>query len=251
MTTSSFIAPNWPAPKQVRAFASTRQKGFSGAPYMSLNLGLHVGDDPLIVENNRLAFKNLLKMPDDIYWLSQVHSKKVLALDLLEISTIPPEVDGSWTSVSNKVCTVLTADCLPILLCDQQGTCVSALHAGRQGLALGIIEEGVRAMPAAPQHLMAWLGPGISRDAYEVGAEVRQQFLAIDSNTRVAFIPSEKPEHWYVDLYAIARQQLQALGVTAIYGGEYCTYSDPQNFFSYRRDGTTGRMASVIWLENN
>ncbi|MFI4955026.1 MAG: peptidoglycan editing factor PgeF [Gammaproteobacteria bacterium] len=248
MQSNSFLIPNWPAPAQVRAFVTTRQGGFSGTPYISLNLATHVGDELLNVEANRQYVKNVLQMPEDIYWLEQVRGNTVLALDNLAISTQLPQADGSWASLPNKVCTVQSADCLPVLLCDQQGTCVSALHAGRQGLALGIIEQGVHALPVSPSRLLAWLGPGISGERYEVGEEIRQEFLATDVNTQIAFKPSTRPDHWYVDLYLIARQQLQSLGITAIYGGNLCTYSDPERFFSYRRDGKTGRMATMIWL---
>lgn len=250
MINRSFITPNWPASNRVRAFSTTRQGGGSRTPYASFNLATHVGDDAGDVWANRNELKKLLQMPETVYWLDQVHGNRVLALDNLPFPTSGLQADGCWASSAQKVCLVQTADCLPILLCDQAGTCVAALHAGRQGLALGIIAEGVKAMPVAPHHLMAWLGPGISSTAYEVGEEVRQQFLALSRDTQSAFKPSTRPEHWYMDLFLIARQQLQSLGVNAIYGGDRCTYQQAEYFFSYRREGITGRMASLIWLES-
>ena len=246
----SYLTPNWLAPANVRAFTTTRQEGCSQTPYASLNLATHVGDILADVQANRAYVQEMLHMPEEIHWLDQVHGTTVLDLNSLTPPSRPLPADGSWTSLPNKVCTVQTADCLPILLCDKEGTCVAGLHAGRQGLLLNIIEQGVRALPVKAERLLAWLGPGISGEIYEINEPIRQEFLAHDLTTQSAFKPSSRPDHWYIDLFLIARQQLQALGVTAIYGGEHCTFRDADQFFSYRRDGKTGRMTSFIWLED-
>lgn len=245
MAAEPYIIPNWPAPASVRAYSTTREGGVSHDPYSSFNMGLHVGDDPKDVQANRSHLKKIIHLSTEPYWLSQVHGTVVLSLNQSETASLP--ADGSVTSVRNKACVVMTADCLPVLLCDQRGTCVAALHAGWRGLLSGILEEGVQAMAVAPTDVMAWLGPAISVDAYEVGNEVRQAFVEKDSRAEAGFRPSERSGHWYMDLYFLARQRLQAAGVHSIYGGDLCTYQD-ERFFSYRRDGVTGRMASLIWL---
>jgi len=245
MSIKSYIVPVWPAPASVRAYSTTREGGFSHGPYSSFNLGMHVGDEPIDVQKNRAHLKKIIHLNTEPYWLSQVHGTVVLSLDKIEEATLP--ADGSMTSLPNKACTVMTADCLPVLLCDQRGTCVAALHAGWRGLLSGILEEGVQAMPAASTDLMAWLGPAISQEFYEVGNEVREAFVEKDPRAESGFRASEKPGHWYMDMFLLARQRLQAAGVHAIYGGDFCTYRD-ERFFSYRRDGVTGRMATLIWL---
>jgi hypothetical protein len=245
MPRESYIVPTWPAPASVRAYSTTRLGGVSQGPYSGFNLGLHVGDDAHAVEANRSHLKKMLDLTNEPAWLSQVHGVNVLSLDGSDSNTIL--ADGSVASKPNKICTIMTADCLPVLLCDQRGSCVAALHAGWRGLAAGILEEGVRAMSAIPADLMAWLGPAISSGKYEVGNEVREAFLNKDPNAEKGFKASEKSGHWYLDLNFIARQRLQAVGVHVIYGGDICTYKDDR-FFSYRRDGVTGRMASLISL---
>ncbi len=242
MSNSDWITPDWPAPPNVRTLSTTRNGGIGSAPYASFNLGDHVGDDPLIVARNRSLLRAYL--PAEPLWLKQVHTVNVADADT---AAGIPEADASVARRANKVCAVLTADCLPILLCDRQGTVVAAAHAGWRGLAGGAIEATVAAMHADPATLMAWLGPAIGPAAFEVGAEVRETFLAQDSGAAAAFSTLGNGK-WLADLYRLARLRLMQTGISQISGGEYCTYRDQERFFSYRRDHTTGRMASLIWL---
>jgi polyphenol oxidase len=277
------IIPDWPAPAKVRALQTTRGGGNSSAPYHSLNLGTHVGDAPLVVARNRNALNTLL--PSEPVWLEQVHGTTVVDANALSAALLAcPEpsrrADACIATQRGGVCVVMTADCLPILLCDTHGTVVAAIHAGWRGLAAGVIEATEQAMQNSvspqlahqPLQLMAWLGPAISQTAFEVGAEVREIFVAQNPDTAAAFTPSpprgavqpvlslskegegksaerSAPEKFHADLYALARLRLQALGITQIYGGHHCTYRESDTFFSYRRDGVTGRMATFIWLE--
>ncbi len=238
------IIPDWPAPANVQALQTTRAGGVSAAPYDSLNLGDHVGDAPLAVERNRILLNKYL--PSEPVWLEQVHGTVVANADM---ASCLPQADACIARHSAAVCVVMTADCLPILLCDTQGTVVGAAHAGWKGLAAGVIEATVKEMEVAPHHLMAWLGPAISRQAFEVGGEVRAQFVAADPQAVAAFVPGKNGK-WLADLYALARMRLNKLGVTHIYGGDYCTYRDVARFYSYRRDGATGRMGTFIWLSS-
>lgn len=235
------IIPDWPAPASVRAFQTTRNSGVSLAPYDSLNLGDHVGDDPLAVMRNRMLLSGLL--PSEPVWLEQVHGIAVADADR---ASCKPVADACVAR--RGVCVVMTADCLPVLLCDRQGVVVAAAHAGWKGLAAGVIEATVKAMQVPPQHLMAWLGPAISQPAFEVGDEVRAAFVDSDPKAAGAFIPGLPGKH-LADIYALARLRLNAIGITEIYGGDRCTYRESEQFFSYRRDGVTGRMGSFIWLE--
>lgn len=237
------IIPDWPAPKNVRALQTTRAGGISSTPYDSLNLGDHVGDAPLAVAHNRMLLNTLL--PSEPVWLEQAHGTLVANADH---ASCLPQADACIARHRAAVCVVMTADCLPILLCDKQGSVVGAAHAGWKGLAAGVIEATVQAMNVAPQNLMAWLGPAISQDAFEVGDEVRAAFIAVQPQAATAFIPGQHGK-WLADLYALARLRLNALGITQIYGGDYCTYRDSERFFSYRRDSATGRMGSFIWLD--
>lgn len=241
--THHFITPDWPAPANVRALQTTRQGGYSHAPFDSLNLGSHVGDAPLLVEKNRQHLAELL--PSEPIWLEQVHGTHVVHA---EHGNCHPTGDACVTHAAQAVCVVMTADCLPVLLCDRAGTVVAALHAGWRGLAAGVIETTVSAMKAEPGQLMAWLGPAIGASAFEVGAEVRDVFVQFDAAATTAFTPHA--EKYLADIYRLARQRLSVLGVHQVYGGQFCTFSDPQRFFSYRRDGQTGRMATLIWLNN-
>ena len=238
------IIPDWPAPGQVRALQTTRVGGASVAPYDSLNLGDHVGDAPLSVAHNRILLNTLL--PSEPVWLEQVHGTLVVNADKADCL---PQADACIARHRAAVCVVMTADCLPVLLCDTQGSVVGAAHAGWKGLAAGVIAATVQAMEVAPQHLMAWLGPAISQEAFEVGDEVRDAFVAAQPQSASAFIPGQNGK-WYADLYALARLRLNELGITNIYGGDQCTYRDSERFFSYRRDGTTGRMGTFIWLDD-
>ncbi len=239
----SCIRPDWPAPKHVRALQTTRLGGVSIAPYDRLNLGQHVGDAPLAVARNRMSLNTLL--PSEPVWLEQVHGTRVANADM---ASCLPQADACIARHRAAVCVVMTADCLPVLLCDAQGSVVGAAHAGWKGLAAGVIEATVQAMDVPPQNLMAWLGPAIGRDAFEVGAEVRAVFVGMHPQAASAFIAGQDGK-WFADIYALARLRLNALGITQIYGGGYCTYRDSERFFSYRRDGVTGRMGTFIWLE--
>ncbi|HEX7044183.1 MAG TPA: peptidoglycan editing factor PgeF [Burkholderiales bacterium] len=237
-----FIVPDWPAPASVRALVTTRAGGVSRGAYCSFNLGAHVGDDPAHVRENRARLRAVL--PADPVWLEQVHGS-----DVVDAARAAPgtRADGAYTRSRGVICAVLTADCLPIFLCDRAGTEVALLHAGWRGLARGVIEQGLAALRAPPEDRLAWLGPAIGPPAYEVGGEVRDAFVSRRPEAAVAFAPARRGK-WYLDLYALARQRLEALGVRAIHGGRYCTASQPELFFSHRRDGATGRMASLIWL---
>jgi hypothetical protein len=237
------IIPDWPAPKQVRTLQTTRQGGVSVAPYDSLNLGDHVGDAPLAVERNRILLNTLL--PSEPVWLEQAHGTIVANADRADCL---PQADACIARHRAAVCVVMTADCLPVLLCDKQGSVVGVAHAGWKGLAAGVIEAAVQAMNVAPQNLMAWLGPAISQDAFEVGDEVRAAFIAAQPQAASAFIPGQQGK-WLADIYTLARLRLNTLGITQIYGGDCCTYRDSERFFSYRRDGATGRMGTFIWLD--
>jgi hypothetical protein len=245
------IIPNWPAPVNVKALQTTRAGGISSAPYDSFNLGDHVGDAPLAVGRNRILLNTLL--PSEPVWLEQVHGTVVANADR---ASCLPQADACIARHRAAVCVVMTADCLPVLLCDTQGSVVGAAHAGWKGLVAGVIESTVQAMDVAPQDLMAWLGPAIGRDAFEVGAEVRAAFLAIQPQAASAFTPSPfkgegggEGKKWLADIYALARLRLNALGITRIHGGGHCTYRERERFFSYRRDGVTGRMGTFIWLD--
>jgi len=236
-----FIVPDWPAPANVRSLQTTRVGGVSLPPYDTLNLGAHVRDDSLHVAYNRQLLSEFL--PSEPVWLNQVHGTCVV--DAAN-TTCLPEADASFTSRKNVVCVTMTADCLPVLLCDHAGTVVAAVHAGWRSLCDGVIEATVNTMSVNGKQLMAWLGPAIGPQAFEVGAEVRAEFIAKDMQAELAFTPHG--EKWLGDLYQIARQRLHKLGVTQIYGGDLCTYSDKSRFFSFRRDGDTGRMGTFIWL---
>jgi len=237
----SFIQPDWPAPLNVKALQTTRLGGLSAPPYDSLNFGSLVKDNPLNVAGNRQLLSQFL--PSEPVWLHQVHGVNVVDAS---VTTCVPEADASFTKRSNVVCVTMTADCLPVLLCDVEGTVVAAIHAGWRSLCDGVIEATVKAMETDATHLMAWLGPAIGPDAFEVGEEVRAQFIAQDEPASQAFTPMGSK--WLGNLYQIAAQRLQNLGVTKIYGGGECTYTNQEKFFSFRRDGETGRMATLIWM---
>ncbi len=241
---STFIEPDWPAPATVRAVATTRGGGESVAPYASFNLGDHVGDNADRVAANRLRLQEITGLNHAPYWLKQVHGVRVVEACG---NARGVEADGSWTRVPGQACVIMTADCLPAIFCDRSGTSVAAAHAGWRGLAAGVLEATVHALPAAPDELLVWLGPAIGQLAYEVDGKVFEAFCGLDPDTASCFIPLREG-HWLADLYALARFRLRQVGVTAVYGGDHCTYSDPERFFSYRRDGVTGRMATLVWL---
>lgn len=238
-----FITPEWPAPANVKALQTTRNGGLSRAPYDSLNLGMHVGDVPHHVAANRQRLSAFV--PSEPVWLNQVHGIK--AVDANNAACVV-EADAAFSNKTGTVCTVMTADCLPVLLCDEDGTVVAAVHAGWRGLCQGVIEATISAMQIPSHKLMAWLGPAIGSQAFEVGDDVRDAFIAHDTQAGQAFTPHTESK-WRMDIYLLARQRLTASGVTQQYGGDFCTYTDPSRFFSYRRDGVTGRMATMIWLD--
>jgi len=247
-----FIEPNWPAPANIRALSTTRQGGSSAAPFASFNLAHHVGDSPAAVASNRDILSKALPAGSDIQWLSQVHGVQVVEAGSYRGY---PEADAVWSKDPSKACAVLTADCLPVLFCAISGDRVAAAHAGWRGLVDGVLEATVAALNTDPQQLMVWLGPAIGPQAFEVGPEVRDRFLAAapagdQALVAACFQPSDaKPGHYFADLYALARVRLGALGITAVCGGGFCTYTDSTRFYSYRRDGQTGRMANLILLQ--
>jgi polyphenol oxidase len=250
------IVPDWPSPVSVTAFFTTRQGGVSQYPYASFNLGAHVGDEADAVAENRRRFAGLL--PSSPMWLNQVHGSVVVnAADVKVGQTVGQTnaADACVATAVNLPALVLVADCLPVLLTDARGACVAAAHAGWRGLCAGVLEATVAAMSVPASELMAWLGPAIGPQAFEVGAEVRAAFLAKTSAAEehelieAAFVRhgSSYPEKYLADIYALAHVRLRSAGVSQIYGGGFCTVSDPERFFSYRRDGQCGRMAAAIW----
>ena len=240
---SELIFPDWPAPGNVRSVITTRQGGVSRPPYDSLNLGDHVGDEQTRVARNRALLRERAALPADPHWLQQIHGCEVAQCGT---DAGPVEADASTTTIAGRVCAVLTADCLPLLVCNRSGTRVAAVHAGWRGLQSGVIEAALGCF-ADRDELLVWLGPAIGPTAFEVGSEVRDAFLSTDLKAEQGFRPS-RPGHWLADLYFLARRRLSQLQVVYIGGGDYCTLSDSRRFFSYRRDGVTGRMASLIWL---
>lgn len=236
------IIPDWPAPATVKALQTTRTGGVSVTPYGNFNLGSHVGDNPLAVARNRMLLAPLL--PSEPVWLNQTHGLSVV--DVAQAGCLP-EADASVSAHPGAVCVVMTADCLPILLCNERGSVVGAAHAGWRGLCDGVIEATVNAMKVPAPTLMAWLGPAIGPTRFEVGDEVRAAFMTQQPQAAAAFMPGANGK-WLADLYQLARLRLNALGITRVYGGGLCTHSDAERFYSYRRDGATGRMGSFIWL---
>ena len=247
----ALLAADWPAPAGVRAFTTLRSgAGVSQGPFQHFNLGSRCGDDPAAVASNRDALVDLAKMPAAPVWLRQVHGTDVHRARQANAGSSEPEADAAVSGVPGVVLAVLTADCLPVLLCSVRGDEVAAAHAGWRGLAAGVLEETVRAMATPASSLMAWLGPAAGPENYEIGEEVFAAFTKRDPAAADAFVAT-RPGHWRVDLYALARQRLTAAGLppTRIHGGDYCTIGDPGRFYSHRRDGHSGRMASVIWID--
>ncbi|NOH65530.1 peptidoglycan editing factor PgeF [Vibrio rotiferianus] len=239
------ILPNWPAPKNVKAFASTRVGGFSSAPYQGLNLGAHVGDDPSIVEKNRAWLAQQANMPSAPIWLNQTHSTVVAQVSAPTTQVL--DADGVFTSASNVVCSAMTADCLPVLLTNTQGTQVAAVHAGWRGLANGIVENALELFSG---EVMAWLGPAIGPQVFEVGEDVLQAFVDFDSQAHQAFTPRDVEGKWLADMSKLATLRLKKLGITQVFDSGLCTFQDKEDFYSYRRDGVTGRQATFIWIED-
>lgn len=240
------IIADWPAPPHVCAIMTTRSGGVSSGAYASLNLGSHVGDSIDAVADNRRRLRAVL--PEAPVWLDQVHGTHVVALESLT-RAVPS--DAVVSRAAGRVCAIMTADCLPVVLCDRDGSVVAAAHAGWRGLCDGVLERTVASMQVPPASLIAWMGVAIGPSVFEVGSEVRAAFVAKNIQAKAAFRPSQNPEKWFADIYLLAAQRLQACGVGSVYGGEACTFSEPDRFFSYRRDGVTGRMATCVWISGN
>lgn len=243
LSLGDLLIPDWPAPARVRACVTTRAGGVSPAPFAALNLGDHVGDEPAAVAENRRRLQALLGCR--AAWLSQVHGVSVVEADPSQVA----EADACWSATPGVACTSMTADCLPVLFCDRDGTRVAAAHAGWRGLAAGVLEATVAALGCPADQVLAWLGPAIGPQAFEVGAEVREAFVAQHAEAAAAFVPSASAGRYMADLYRLARLRLAAVGVTTVYGGGLCTFTDAERFYSYRRAPRTGRQASLIWLE--
>jgi YfiH family protein len=236
-----WLPADWAAPPGVVAGITLRTGGVSQGPYASLNLGAHAGDDAAAVSENRSRFRAMCDLPAEPRWLRQVHGCAVVTEPTVEV-----EADASVTRQPGNVCVVMVADCLPVILASDDGAVIAAAHAGWRGLAAGVIENTLQAMNCAPERIVAWLGPAISRRAFEVGGEVRDAYVGPDPGAAACFEPNEKGR-FMADLAGLARRRLAAAGVTAVHGGDRCTYSEPASFFSYRRDGQCGRMAAFAF----
>ncbi|NOI83450.1 peptidoglycan editing factor PgeF [Vibrio tubiashii] len=239
------IVPNWPAAKQIKAFASTRGDGFSTGVYQGLNLGTHVGDDLVKVEQNRQWLTEQANMPSAPVWLNQTHSTVVAEVNAPTSQVL--NADGVFTSTTNVVCSAMTADCLPVLLTNVQGTQIAAVHAGWRGLASGIVENAVEKFDG---EVMAWIGPAIGAQVFEVGEDVVDAFVSVEAKAMAAFTPRKQEGKWLADMNQLVIQRLQRAGVNQVYYSELCTFEDAERFYSYRRDGVTGRQATFIWIEN-
>jgi YfiH family protein len=245
VTRAYFIEPDWPVPAGVRALSTVRTGGVSVGPYQGLNLGAHVGDAPEAVATNRELLARAAGLDSDPLWLDQVHSPRAVNAADWQAGV---QADACVALSGGQVCAIMTADCLPVLFCDQNGQSVAAAHAGWRGLLSGVLESTLFMMNAPPSKILAWIGPGIGQQAFEVGGEVREAFVAQDAGAAVFFVPNPAGR-WQADLPGLARHRLNGLGLERVFGGDLCTASDPQRFFSYRRDGQCGRMASMVWLE--
>lgn len=239
----SWIPADWPVPESVVAGTALRGGGVSVGAFESLNLAAHVGDDETSVLENRRRFRTECALPSEPVWLRQVHGAEVL---VAPYSQSAAGADGIVSHDAGVVCVILSADCLPVLFATSDGTSVAAAHAGWRGLCAGVLEKTVGAMNVAPERIVAWLGPAISQSAFEVGTEVREQFLAHAKTAEPCFTANDRGR-WQADLYGLARLRLGEAGIRHIFGGALCTHSDQKRFFSYRRDGECGRMASIIF----
>jgi polyphenol oxidase len=256
----TIIEPNWPAHARVRSAFTLRPGGVSLSPYDSLNVGAHVGDAADAVQQNRRRMCEHLRLPAEPAWLQQVHGMEVADLDVLESpapvmspdsavsATQPVRADAAVTRLSGRVCVIQVADCMPVLFAARDGSAVAAAHAGWRGLAGGVLEETVGKLGVPPERLLAWMGPTIGRDHFEVGDDVRTAFTSRDPEAASAF-ETNAGGRWQCDLYALARRRLVALGIGEVSGGGWCTYADAARFYSFRRDGQCGRMAALIWLQ--
>ncbi|MEP0073669.1 MAG: peptidoglycan editing factor PgeF [Marinomonas sp.] len=241
----SFICADWPAPVSVKAYVSTRLGGVSQAPFDSLNLGAHVQDEACSVQKNREIFASYIDMPETVIWLNQVHGTRTVSLPC---DKLPESADAAFTGTKDQVCAVLTADCLPVFFCNESGSKVAVAHAGWRGLCEGVLESTLACFDDQDR-VMAWLGPAIGPAAFEVGGEVKTAFMGVLPEAEQAFKATQGNDKWLGDLYLLAKQRLAAAGVKDVYGGNHCTYTNETLFYSYRRDGQTGRMASVIWID--
>ena|SRR3990167_4701821 len=239
-----FIEPDWPCPPNVRAYTTTRHQGHSQAPFDSFNLGENVDDNPQHLAKNRELLIQTLQLPTTPYWINQVHGTRLVCAD-----TDSPWAcaDAAYSQQKNRICCVTTADCLPVLVCNKQGTIVCAIHAGWRGLCAGIIERCLQHLKIPPRDTLVWLGPAIGPLAFEVNDDVRQQFLHHNAEAKIAFC-AQNDGKWVANIYLLARQRLKQCQIDNIYGGNYCTWHEKDLFYSYRRETITGRMASLIWI---
>lgn len=240
---ADLIIPDWPAPDNIKSAVTLRTGGVSEGPYESLNMALHVGDDSERVRQNRQIVNTQLKLPSEPFWLEQVHGNAVVRA---EHGLIRPRFDASFTEEAGMVCAVMTADCLPLLICAADGSRVAAVHAGWRGLLAGVIGNTAAAFEG--HDVLVWLGPAIGPDCFEVGPEVREAFLSKSESSIDAFRAGRNGK-WLADIYQLARNELAGLGIARVYGGNFCTVTDAGRFFSYRRQPVTGRMATLIWRE--
>ena len=241
--TLDLLVPEWGAPATVRAACSLRSGGVSAPPFASLNLGMHVGDAPEAVAENRRRVGAALSLPREPWWLVQAHGTRVANADT---ESVPSPADAAVTREPGRVLAIQVADCMPVLFASDDGGVVAAAHAGWRGLAAGVLESTVAAMQCDPRRLCAWLGPAISAPHFEVGAEVRAAFMTQDALAGEAFTGNARGR-WYCDLLLLAHRRLAALGVGGVSAANICTYAQAERCFSYRRDGRTGRMAALIW----
>ncbi len=242
------IRPNWPAVDRICALCTTRRGGFSSGSYDGFNLASHVGDDIQAVNSNRLLLRQQLDLPTEPCWLNQTHSTDI---ELLSSShSYQPNADAAISREAGQIAVVMTADCLPVLLCNREGTEVAAVHAGWRGLVDGILEKTVRKLDSDPAQLLAWIGPAISQSRFEVGQEVIDLFVDRDDSALKHF-KSNRPGHWLCDLPGLARDQLRQQGLSAMYLSGLCSFNDESRFYSYRRNKVTGRMACLIWINGH
>lgn len=243
------IRASWPAPAHIHALTTTRLDGISRAPYAELNLADHVGDDPLSVHENRAILAHALGLKQEPQWLQQVHGTTLV--EASPVSQHVPEADACWTAQPGLACAVMTADCLPVLFTDRAGTRVAAAHAGWRGLAAGVLEQTL-AVFDDPEDVLVWLGPAIGPLAFEVGDDVHQAFCTQSSEAKSAFsVSPTSKDKWLADLYRLATIRLRKAGVAGVFGGEFCTFSGREYFYSYRREGVTGRMATLVWIDSH
>ena len=250
MSVPQLLDFEWRAPAGVRAAFTTRLGGVSESPWDSFNVAAHVGDGPDSVLRNRAHLRALATLPAEPAWLNQVHGVAVSDLDAGGASGAPRIADAAIARGAGRVCAVMVADCLPVLFASRDGKVIAAAHAGWRGLAAGVLERTVAAMGVAGGELTAWLGPAISREFFEVGAEVRAEFVAADRGAAACFTVNDRGR-WQADLIALARRRLAAVGLADVSGGEWCTYADAERFYSHRRDGRGGRMAALIWRDEH